>query len=1242
LKALRITAISLLALVLLLVLLAAWALRTESGSRAALSLARGWLPPGMTVTQVGGAIAGTLRIQGFRYRDEALGLDIVVDAAEVELMPGALLVRRVSVRRAMLDGVRVELFEGRPSDAPREPARDPWRAPIDLSLSNIGLARVEFRQAGQDPLPIRRVQLAGSWIGARIEASELVVDTADGHVELSARIAERAPRLEQLRGKFRWRVDGQTWEGALEASGGREQLNLAARLNAPLSMQASGQLQTVFQDDRLESWRARLDVPRFNPYPVIDTESFETVGLVLDATGDTRAVELTGELSLDEQRVIIERLAGAYRDALVDIAALRVRLNAQPGVLSGSARLKLDAPRSASASLEWDEIELPEAWAGAQFRFAGRAALTAVPDRFAANGNARLSRAGRASTLSFRLDGDRDALRIEELELTQAPGQLSVRGRVDLGDAVSWKLQAQGKAFDPSLFLEAWPGALDFDLDTDGAWPKSAPRARVRLPRLAGKLRGRAISGHANLTLGEDLRPRGSAHLQSGSAVLDASATPGPSPSVDATLTVGALEEWRSGLRGAVEVRLNSRGRWPEVQIQARADATGLNFDGDSLNSATLKVDGRLGRALAGRAGLEARGVKVAGFDFDQLEASVDGNEEAHRVALDARGDALELALRANGAFARKAWQGQLDSLALNIDGVPPLALAQPARLGYAPGALTLDTACLHGGDIRLCTGLRGDAGGFVANYSIEALPLQLITALTAPGSKVAVEGLLAGSGDLSRAPDGTFGGRATLLSASGALTQGQGDQALRLAYRDFKLDADLARGAGRAELHAVLVDQGELNGRLDIGVGEKDPSLAGQASVGLRDLAPLAWWVPQLAQMRGSAHVDVEVGGTVSAPRVAFTLRGTGLDAEVPLLGVHLREGNFSAALRPERGFEAEGSIKSGDGALTVSGARDASGGIKLEIGGGNFLAANVPGARITIAPDLALTGKPGDLLLAGSVTLEEAEVQLEKLSINKTYRASSDVVIVDREQQSPSRPLGLTTDVRIILGKKVTLNGFGLESTLSGELRVVEKENEVSRATGEVLVAGTYEAFGRKLNIERGRLQYAGTPLDDPQLDILAVRKIDDITARLRVTGSALQPKLDVTTDPAMSQTDAMSYLLTGKSASDLHGQDGAEVQSAAQSVGSVLGNRLAKKLGGKMGFVDEIGVEQNNDLGGSAFTVGKYLSPKLFVSYGVGLFEPGSAVTVRYEFTKHWSLEANDTPEDQHAGIRYRIEK
>ena len=393
---------------------------------------------------------------------------------------------------------------------------------------------------------------------------------------------------------------------------------------------------------------------------------------------------------------------------------------------------------------------------------------------------------------------------------------------------------------------------------------------------------------------------------------------------------------------------------------------------------------------------------------------------------------------------------------------------------------------------------------------------------------------------------------------------------------------------------------------------------------------------------MRGSGALSVDVSGTIGDPRVAFTLQARDLDAEVPLLGLHLKEGNVTATLRPDGSLEASGAISSGDGTVRLTGTSDKSNDMAIKLGGGNFLAANIPGARVAIAPDLTLAGKLGALMLTGSVIIENADVNMEDLSIGHSANASSDVVVVDREQRVKDRALGLTTDVRILFGENVKLAGFGLESTVAGALRVTEKPREVSRASGEIRVAGTYEAFGRKLTIERGRLQYAGTALDDPQLDILAVRKLQDVTAKLRVTGTAKRPKLDVYTDPAMSQTDAMAYLLTGKPASDLHGEASAEVQSAAQFVGSGLGNRLAKKFGGKVGFVDEVGVEQNADLGGSAFTVGKYLSPRLFVSYGVGLFEPGNAITVRWQFSEHWSLEANDTPEDQHAGVRYRIEK
>ncbi|HET9475474.1 MAG TPA: translocation/assembly module TamB domain-containing protein [Steroidobacteraceae bacterium] len=774
-------------------------------------------------------------------------------------------------------------------------------------------------------------------------------------------------------------------------------------------------------------------------------------------------------------------------------------------------------------------------------------------------------------------------------------------------------------------------------------WPEQGPRASFKLEKLAGKLRGRPVAGAADVSLGRDLRPSGRARLESGSASVELVASTAPASRVDATLRVATLEDWHNGLSGAFRAQVTSLGRWPDVEIRANAEANQLRHGSTAFETVKLTIDARDARAPRGALALDASGVKLAGFQFDQTRIGLEGDERSHRLKFDARGAALGVALEASGALERRAaWSGLLEKLRLEVSNVTPLALRQPARLTVSRAAVALDTACLEGGDIAICVAGKQSGQEIAANYSLRSLPIGVITALAAPQSPVSVEGLLKGSGELRRAADGTLSGQARLSSAKGALSQGSGEEALRIAYQDFALEANLSRETGQARLRGTLVDQGVLDGSLNIAVLERDPSLAGKASLELRDLAPLAWWVPQLAQMRGSGSLSASVSGTVGEPRVAFTLQARDLDAEVPLLGLHLKNGNVTATLRPDGSLEASGAITSGEGTVRLTGARDQSNGLALKLGGNQFLAANIPGARVAIAPDLTLAGKLGALTLTGSVTIEDADVNLEKISIGKSASTSSDVVVVDREQRVKDRAIGLTTDVRILLSENVKLAGYGLESTVAGELRVTERPNEVSRASGEIRVAGTYEAFGRKLTIERGRLQYAGTALDDPQLDILAERKLQDVTAKLRVTGTAQHPKLDVFTDPAMSQTDAMSYLLTGQKASELHGEDGAMVQSAAQSVGSVLGNRLAKKLGGKVGLVDEVGVEQNTDLGGSAFTVGKYLSPRLFVSYGVGLFEPGTAITVRWQFTKHWSLEANDTPEDQHAGVRYRIEK
>jgi translocation and assembly module TamB len=360
-------------------------------------------------------------------------------------------------------------------------------------------------------------------------------------------------------------------------------------------------------------------------------------------------------------------------------------------------------------------------------------------------------------------------------------------------------------------------------------------------------------------------------------------------------------------------------------------------------------------------------------------------------------------------------------------------------------------------------------------------------------------------------------------------------------------------------------------------------------------------------------------------------------------MLGILLRDGNIEASIDPEGTIELSGRVVSGEGQLDLRGGGRLDGTLDVTVTGKDFVAANIPAAYVIVAPELAVSRVAERITITGGVRVPRASIDLTKLPQGSGGQAvSSDVVVIDDE--SPvvqSRKTPVFAEVTVQLGKDVKLTGFGLEATLGGQLLVTERPGSETVGAGEVLVEGTYKAWGQNLTIERGRLMYASSPLNNPQLDIVANRKADEVTARLNVTGTAQRPVLNVSADPAMAQTEALSYLLTGRPMTQLGQGEGDMMQSASQSLQGAAGNLLAKSIGKRLG-IDEIGVEQSAEIGGSAFTIGEYLSPRLYLSYGVGLFEPGQVVTLRYELSSNISVEASQGPLNQRAGINYRIEK
>jgi translocation and assembly module TamB len=379
----------------------------------------------------------------------------------------------------------------------------------------------------------------------------------------------------------------------------------------------------------------------------------------------------------------------------------------------------------------------------------------------------------------------------------------------------------------------------------------------------------------------------------------------------------------------------------------------------------------------------------------------------------------------------------------------------------------------------------------------------------------------------------------------------------------------------------------------------------------------------------------------------VSGLISGAELAADIPAVGLKLKKGQLQVRPAPSGDITVDGAIVSGDGRLQFSGKADRSGRVDMHIGGDRVLAADIPGARVIVTPNLNLVRTAERVTLNGDVTIPEATINLQKLPRGGEHAqaASSDVIVVDAQTREveAAEKAPVFAEITVNIGKKVDLTGFGLQANVEGALQVRESPGQPTLGSGEVRVAGKYKAYGQDLTIQRGQLLYAWTPLDNPNLNIEATRTVETVTAGLRIRGNAQSPELTVYSDPPMSQANALSYLVAGKPLDQIGAgdSDADAMQTAARSLGVAGGGLLAKSLGKRLG-VDELSVKDDEMIGGAALTVGQYLSPRLYLSYGVGLFEPGDVITLRYKLSDDLALQTQRGPEDTRAGIEYRIEK
>ena len=1248
-KWLKRIAIAFAALLLVVTAVSWWALGTAAGLRFALARAESLSGGALQVQQAQGRLAGPLQLAGVRYDD---GHGTVVDLATVrlDLHLWSLLGRRVHLTTLDVEGVVVALPAASTNES-ADSASLSLHLPVELILDRVHVGPIKVTQAGKDVFAADRLDLAGRWTDRGIELRQLALRAPDGRADLAGELVFGSSYQGKGTLGFAWKAGDTDVAGTLSVHSDGRQATLDAALTVPAPMKLHAELAQIGEF----RWKGTLEAPRFDPTLLLGEGALHSLALSLAGHGDRHGGTLEGQLDLNRYRVLLQPLRAQFDPDYHTLTLEQLRLGSPEikGNVEASGTVQLDAkPIAANLQIGWSDLQLPAELAGQELASHGQLLATGSVDAYRVQGDLELGPPGKLARLSLDLDGTPQRLLVHSLELKQARGGLQASGQLTLQPGLAWRAEARATRFDPGQLLAHWDGALDFDIASQGRPDNGGLDATLDIRKLGGTLRKRAVSGHGKLHLSPQQVLDGRLELASGRSSLQLSAQPGASNDAELQLAIASLGDWLPDAGGRLDGHLRIQGKLPKLSINGQLHGQALAWQQQRAQRLRLIVGLPDISRLAGKLDLQLGDATLQGLAFQDIHALAEGSQASHRLEVQVRGTQLSGALDLRGALAGSRWSGTLSTLDLQPQGLPPWRLQHATQLGYDDGAMQLAELCLTAGDPLLCASARRDkAGNLDASYRLQALPLALL--LNAAGEAdlpLRADGNIEGSGQIHRSAAGALSGQASVGSAHGAISYADDTREALLRYDNLRLDANLAPQRQQIDLHAALDDGGRIDGQL--GITGTQQALSGQVELHLGNVAFVELLSHELANVKGRAEGHFQFGGSLAQPLLTGQAELGDFAAEIPAAGLTLAQGQLHVATLDGQQLQIRGSVHSGKGSVAVDGSASLDGAqpTRLIIKGSEFTAVDIPAANVVLSPDLVVQQGAGGIDITGAVSLDRARVNVDKLPGAGASAASPDVVVVDAKQaQGAAGGTPLNAVVKVDLGQQTHVTGMGLDGRVSGVLTVIEKPGRATIGQGQIAVNGTYRAYGQDLKIQRGQLLFASTPIDNPGLNIRAVRKLNPNATidegqevGLYVSGTAQRPILTVFSNPVMEQSDALSYLITGKPLSEVKGGEGSMVSAAAQALGSAAGDLLAKRVGSQLGL-DDIGVSSNEALGGSsAFTVGKYLSPRLYLSYGVSLFEPGEVITLRYRLSKRWNLEAQQATESSRASLNYRLER
>jgi translocation and assembly module TamB len=1206
-RGLKITLLAILGLLLLIILAVSTVLGTAAGSRWALGFV-----PGLSVDNFQGRLGGQWSADHLVWQQDSSRVEL--SKAIFAWSPGCLARRTLCIEQLQAEQVSLQFPPGTDQDSSGPISLPDLDLPLAIELGDVKVGSLLFNGSEE----LRGLQLAAHWTAQGLKIDSVKLQRDELSLNLSGLLQPSGNWPLTAEGSLTLPAPGTgPWALALKIDGDLlKTLNLKADSSGYLNGQLTGELQPLVENlpakvrITADGFKASADLP----------DTLQLNRLELSGAGDLKnGYQLLGTATLPaEQGPVALALQGKVDAQGAQIAGLDLSANDKQ-YLKLTGQLDWSKGLSADAKIDWLDfpwhrvyplIDEPQV---ALRSFNGEVSYT--DGKYLGHFKAALDGPAGAFSLQSPFAGDLTKIYLQQIQLEAGQGKAQGHLNLQFADGIAWDTALDLSAIDPAYWVAELPGTLAGPLRSTGEMKNDKLSLNADLD-LKGKLRGQPAVIQAKADGAGEQWNLSALQIRLGDNSINGKGSLQQKLVGQIDIKMPRLAQLWPQLRGQLNGRVDVAGTLKAPQGKLGLQGTQLAFQDNRLQS--LNLDATLDSAQRAKIDLKGSGIQAGDTALGTLTASGQGDIKKQKLSLALQGPQLKLALGLDGALDQGNWRGRLATGDIQAGG-QDWRLQGPAKLErLADGKINFGAHCWRSGPASLCGEDQRLMPEPKLRYHLKQFPIESL-AQWLP-KDFAWKGALNADLQLDLPASGP-NGQISIDASGGTLRVRDKDQWLDFPYQALLLTSKMTPKRIDTDLNFVGGKLGELRVQAQINPLPANKPMSGTFRLNGLDLSVARPFVPMVEKITGRLNGSGTIGGTLMAPLVNGNLLLSDGEVSGPQLPIELQALQLQAVIAGET-VQLKGGWKSGktgQGTLNGNIAWGQALVVDLALKGSQLPVSVEPYAKLEVAPDLKISMKGDELAVAGKVLVPRGEITVRELPPS-TVKVSDDTVIVGQQTEQGKAPLAMKMDIDVEVGAdKLSFAGFGLTANLQGHVHIGDNMD----TRGELwLNDGRYRAYGQRLTVRRARLLFAG-PLDQPYLDIEAIRQTDDVIAGIRLSGSAEQPTTQIFSEPALSQEQALSYLVLGRPLST----DGGDNNMLAQAA---LGLGLMGSAGVTSGLAKNLGIQDFQlDTQGSgdqtAVVASGNISEKLSLRYGVGVFEPANTIALRYKLSKKVYLEA-----------------